>query len=335
MKQVEGEERSWGEHMHEAQAVTEAIALDDVAVLLAVAECESFVAAARRLGMPQSSVSRRVAALEHQVGTLLVRRTTRSLNLTAEGRRLVETCATPVAQVRAALDELVTASSGVSDTLSIAVSPYICPEQFRAWVSDFGLERPDLRLNLTMNGKSADFFADGVDLAIQFGPPKQQSLASVKLYDVPFHLVASRELLRQKPELLSLESPEQLLDYVCATILPITSWCFVSEDGEERQLTPTKLASASDDPLVVVNALDQGRGVGFLPEALMSDRLVAIDLAGWSPVASSVHAVFPHRLRNTQKIRAALESVRRQGTANRARDLDEALSNLPRPALVA
>ncbi len=47
--------------------MTEAVALDDVAIFLAVAECESFVGAARRLGMPQSSVSRRVAALENQV----------------------------------------------------------------------------------------------------------------------------------------------------------------------------------------------------------------------------------------------------------------------------
>lgn len=308
--------------------MTEPIALDDVAIFLAVAECESFVGAARRLGMPQSSVSRRVAALEKHVGTLLLRRTTRSLGLTSEGQRLVEACETPVAQVRAALDELVTASSGANDSLSIAVSPYICPDQFRAWVSDFSSERPDLRLNLTMNSKTADFFADGVDLAIQFGPPRQQSLASVKLYDVPFHLVASRELLRQKPELGTLDKPEQLLEHVCATILPITSWCFVSQDGEERQVTPIKLTAASDDPWVVVDALSQGRGVGLLPEALMNDRLVSIDLAGWTPVASSVHAVFPHRLRNTQKIRSALESVRRRGTINRVKDTDRASSSL-------
>lgn len=63
----------------------EAIALDDVAIFFAVAECESFVGAARRLHIPQSSVSRRVAALEHQIGALLLRRMTRSLKLTSEG----------------------------------------------------------------------------------------------------------------------------------------------------------------------------------------------------------------------------------------------------------
>jgi LysR family transcriptional regulator AphB len=315
--------------------MTEAIALDDVAIFLAVAECESFVGAARRLGIPQSSVSRRVAALEHQVGSLLLRRTTRSLKLTSEGQQLVDACAMPVAQVRAALDELITASSGASDSLSISVSPYICPEQFRAWVSDFGLERPDLRLNLTMNSRNADFFSDGVDLSIQFGPPKQQSLASVKLYDVPFHLVASRELLRKRPELRSLSSPVQLLENDCATILPITSWCFVSDEGEERQITPTRLAAASDDPLMVVNAITQGRGIGFLPEALMGAELESVHVAGWKPVSSSVHAVFPHRLRNTQKIRSALESVRRQGAATRPRDIEETLPIGPRVTLVA
>nr|WP_314546063.1 LysR family transcriptional regulator [uncultured Massilia sp.] len=309
--------------------MTQAVALDDVAVFLAVAECKSFVGAARTLGIPQSSVSLRVAALEEQLGTLLLRRTTRSLNLTPEGQRLVEACTSPVAQVRAALDDIATASSGASTSLSIAVSPYICPDQFRAWVADFGSERPDLQINLTVNGNEADFVADGVDLAIQLGQPRQQTLVSVKLYDVPFRLVVSEDLLRQKPELGNLNDPEQLLEHVCALILPITNWCFVSQDGEERQVTPTRLAAASNDPWVVTNAISLGRGIGFLPEALVDDRLVTIDIAGWTPVVSSVHAVFPQRLRNTPKIRSALESVRRRGAANRAGDTGNALSRVP------
>ncbi len=163
--------------------------------------------------------------------------------MTSEGQRLVEACARPVAQIRAALDDIATASSGASGSLSIAVSPYICPDQFRAWVSDFGSERPDIQLNLTVNGNDANLVADGIDLAIQLGPPKQQSLASVKLYDVPFRLVVSDDLLRQRPELGRLTDPEQLLEHVCATVLPITNWCFVSRDGEERRVTPDQARS--------------------------------------------------------------------------------------------
>ena len=309
--------------------MTEAVALDDVAIFLAVAECGSFVGAARRLGMPQSSVSRRVAALEKQVGTSLVRRTTRSLSLTLEGQRLVEACAPPVAHIRAALDDVATASSGTSGSLSIAVSPYICPDQFRAWVSDFGVERPDIQLKLTVNGDIANFVADGIDLAIQFGPPKQQTLASVKLYDVPFRLVVSEELLRRKPELGELSDPEQLLAHACALILPMTGWAFTSRNGEERQVAPTKLAAASNDPWVVQHAVGLGRGVGFLPEALIDDRLVSIDIAGWTPVDSSVHAVFPKRLRNTNNVRSALQSVRRRGAGNGATDQINASVNVP------
>ncbi|MCV7419542.1 LysR family transcriptional regulator [Mycobacterium yunnanensis] len=294
--------------------MTEAVGLDDVAVFVAVAECGSFVGAARQLGMPQSSVSRRVAALEKQVGAVLLRRTTRSLSLTSEGQRMVESCASPVAQIRASLEEIGTASSGASDSLSIAVSPYICPDEFRAWVSDFGCERPDIQLNLTVNGNEADFFTDGIDLAIQLGPPRRQGLVSVKLYDVPFRLVVSKEMLRQRPELADLVNPEQLREHVCATILPIDSWPFVSRDGEQRRITPTKLAASSNDPWVAVNAVSRGRGVGFLPEALIDDSFAVIDIAGWTPVPSSVHAVFPERVRNTPKVRSALESVRRRGT---------------------
>ena len=314
--------------------MTHTIALDDVAVFLAVAECRSFVGAARRLGIPQSSVSRRVAALENGIGTLLLRRTTRSLSVTSEGQRLVEACAPPVAQVRAALEELAAASAGARSSLSIAVSPYICPDAFRAWVSDFGLEQPDLQINLTVNGNVADFVADGIDFAIQLGHPKQQSLVSVKLYDVPFRLAVSNDLLRQKPELNHLNDPDQLLDHACALISPITSWCFMAQDGEERQVTPTRLAAVSNDVWVVANAVGLGRAVGFLPESLIDDRMLPIDIAGWTPVASSVHAVFPQRLRNTQKIRSALESVRRRGARNRAGDPGNASSDVAGTAMV-
>lgn len=306
----------------------EGLVLDDVAIFLAVADCESFVAAARRLGMPQGSVSRRVAALENHIGTSLLYRTTRSFNLTPGGQRLVEACASPLAQVRTALNEIATTSAGVSHTLSIAISPYICPAQFRAWVTDFGLERLDLQLNLTINSNSADFVADDIDSAIQFGTPKQRSQIYLKLYDVAFHLVASDELLRQKPELRRLADPEHLLAHTCATILPITSWRFVSQDGEERQITPTKLAAASNDPWITANAVRLGRGIGFLPEALMDDHMVSIGIPGWTPVVSSVHAVFPQRLRNTQKVKSALESMRRQGTSAQERDTVHAAPKL-------
>ncbi len=70
--------------------------LNDVAVFVKVAQLESFSRAARALSMPVSTVSRRVTALEEQLGVTLLQRTTRKLNLTAQGRAYFDQCSEPL-----------------------------------------------------------------------------------------------------------------------------------------------------------------------------------------------------------------------------------------------
>ena len=74
--------------------------LNDIAVFAAVAQFESFSRAARSLGMPVSTVSRKVTALEEQLGVTLIQRTTRKLSLTAQGRAYYAECGEPLKQLR-------------------------------------------------------------------------------------------------------------------------------------------------------------------------------------------------------------------------------------------
>ncbi len=76
--------------------------LNDIPVFLKVAEAGSFTAAARALGLPKTTVSRRVARLEAAIGVRLLHRTTRSLSLTDAGRRYFEDCSEALAAVEAA-----------------------------------------------------------------------------------------------------------------------------------------------------------------------------------------------------------------------------------------
>ena len=72
--------------------------LNDIAVFVKVAQLESFTRAARALGMPVSTVSRKVTSLEDQLGVTLLQRTTRKLSLTAQGRAYYNQCSEPLSQ---------------------------------------------------------------------------------------------------------------------------------------------------------------------------------------------------------------------------------------------
>src|SRR5687768_1525949 len=82
------------------------IDLNEIAVFGRVAELGSFSKASHVLGMPVSTVSRKVASLESRLGTTLMKRTTRKLSLTAAGRRYFEACAHHLEGIRASEDEL-------------------------------------------------------------------------------------------------------------------------------------------------------------------------------------------------------------------------------------
>lgn len=79
--------------------MTELADLNDIAVFVRVAQCGSFSRASRALGMPVSTVSRKVSALEERLGVTLLQRTTRKLSLTGQGRAYFDQCSEPLSHL--------------------------------------------------------------------------------------------------------------------------------------------------------------------------------------------------------------------------------------------
>src|SRR6478609_4156316 len=94
--------------------------LNDIAVFARVVEAGSFTAAARLLGMPKTTVSRRIAALEREVGVRLVQRTTRSLNMTDAGRLYYEQSSQALRTIEDANLRLAEARAEPSGTIRIS-----------------------------------------------------------------------------------------------------------------------------------------------------------------------------------------------------------------------
>src|SRR5918995_2174570 len=124
--------------------------LNDIVVFARVIEAGSFTAAARLLGMPKTTVSRRIAALEREVGVRLIQRTTRSLNLTDAGRLYYEQTSKALRTVEDANQLLAEARTEPSGTIRISAPVGFGAHFLTATVFDFLAAYPKTKVELRL-----------------------------------------------------------------------------------------------------------------------------------------------------------------------------------------
>jgi DNA-binding transcriptional LysR family regulator len=198
------------------QAIQDGGAMTDLNSLLIfaqVVEANSFSEAARRLKIPTSTVSRRIADLERQLGVRLIERSTRSLRLTDVGSEVLEH-----ARRSAELSEAVSniASNhllNVSGTLRLAAPPSISDSLLAPLVGAFQASYPDVRVQIFITERIVDQIAEGVDLAFRVGALEDSSLVARRILTYRHQLVASPAYLAKcKPP----QTPQDLLDHLCS-----------------------------------------------------------------------------------------------------------------------
>ena len=143
--------------------------LNSLLIFAQVVESNSFSEAARRLKMPTSTVSRRVAELEEELGVRLLERSTRSLRLTDVGSEVLEH-AQRTAEVSEAVGNIASNHlSHVSGTLRIAAPPSISDSLLAPLVGAFQASYPEVRVHIFITERIVDQIAEGVDLAFRVG----------------------------------------------------------------------------------------------------------------------------------------------------------------------
>ena len=140
-------------------------------VLAALADARSFGRAAERLGMTQSGVSKAIAKLEARLDTRLVHRTSRAVELTEEGRALVERVAAHLAGIGEAAAATSKSRDAVRGRLRVNVDPLFSRMVLSPKLSEFLLQNPGMELRIETRDRIADLVSNGFDLAVRFGEP--------------------------------------------------------------------------------------------------------------------------------------------------------------------
>jgi DNA-binding transcriptional LysR family regulator len=155
--------------------------LNALAIFAKVVEAKGFSEAARRLKIPISTVSRRVAELEDQLSVRLLERSTRNLRLTDVGAEILEH-AQRSAELSEAVDSLVSNQlSTVGGVLRLSAPPSISDTLLAPLLGAFQVSHPNVRVQVVVTDRFVDLIAEGIDLVFRFGALRDSSLVARSL----------------------------------------------------------------------------------------------------------------------------------------------------------
>lgn len=280
---------------------------------LAVVDRGGFGAAARELGVTQSTVSRRIAALEQRIGKRLVERTTRRVTLTEAGLTFANDLRDVLARLADAEGRVQSEGSEVEGLLRVTMPTAYGRTAVLPRLAVLAKHHPRLRFELDLSDRYVDILEEGYDLAIRIAEPTQSGLVSERIDRFTLHVCASPDYVKTHPPI---ERPQDLAAHACIvqrTYAPRSKWRFEwSGDLIEIEIAPRIIAS---DMMAVRSLALDAAGVGILPSYLARDDLAfgrLVEVLGEAGLpAINVFVAFPHHRAGLSKIKVVVEELRR------------------------
>ncbi len=174
--------------------------LNDMALFVEVVRAMSFRRAADAIGVPNSTLSRRVSALEKTIGLRLLHRTTRKLELTEAGQIYYERCKRIVAEAKLAHEQLGDLLAQPSGVLRVSLPVDFATTYLAPLIAEFARCYPGIRFDFDLTPRRVDLVAEPFDVAIRMGEPQDSGLIARPLASLPTYLYASPSYLASAGE---------------------------------------------------------------------------------------------------------------------------------------
>lgn len=279
----------------------------DLEVFVRTADTGSLSAAARSLNLTPAAASIALKRLETRLGIRLLARSTRSMRLTEEGRRYLDS-------VRVALETLSEGerairqqSQGLSGLLQLAAPSDFGRNVLLGWLDEFKHEHPNIRLRLQLNDNNTDLFRDTVDIALRFGVPQDSSLVALPI--APEH----QRVACASPDYLARHgTPRVPCDLAQHSTLRYMRQGQVSKTWRFRQGTQVQEVDVSgdylsDDGEIVRRWALAGHGIAYkarldVTRDINAGRLVPL-LTDWQGEPAPFNLMCPHRLQVSERVK--------------------------------
>jgi DNA-binding transcriptional LysR family regulator len=282
--------------------------LEGMRLFVRVAEQGSFASVAQQMGVARSVVTRRVAALESRLGTKLIARSTRRLNLTSAGAAYLEKCREILDLVEAAetgLDaERLMPRGAIRISMPLSFGQrYLAPP-----LLDFSRLYPEVALNMDLTDRRANLIEEGIDLAIRVTDRLGPQEVARRISSTRLAVVASSAYLERQG---TPKRPADLAAHECLayTLSANASWQFTVEGKPQNIPVHGRIQSNNGD--VLLRAAMEGLGITCQPtfiaaDALASGTLTEI-LTDYPPPEIGIYAVLPGNRHIPHRVRVLID----------------------------
>jgi len=312
--------------------------LVSMAVFKRAVEAGSFAAAARHFGISPEMAGNHVRALEAHLGVRLLNRSTRRLHLTQAGSGYYERCRQILADIEEAEAEANALQATPRGLLRISAPVTFGVLHVAPAVSDYMTRYPEVKLEVALSDRHVNLIEEGFDLAIRVGELQESNLIARRLTSAHLIVCAAPTYLRRagRPE-----TPADLSRHACLIYQEIEAadaWHFQAADGRSETVRVSGPLSSTNPAFLYRLAL-AGHGVVIGPSfALGADiadgRLVPL-LTEWRRRELPIHALYPHRLLLSAKIRTFVDLLAERLGGDRDRDQGRHKSDTLAPSIKA
>jgi DNA-binding transcriptional LysR family regulator len=295
--------------------------LNNLVFFAKVVEAGSYSAAAEALDMQTSKLSRRVSALEDELGVRLLNRTTRKLSLTEIGKTFYSHCLALIAEAQSAKDAVNQTLASPQGLIRISCPIGLLQGGVADIIAKFLASQPQVRIALDATNRRVDVVDEGIDVAIRVKqPPLEDSDLAMRVFGhSKMILIACPKLIREYG------MPSHLLDVARMPIVAMgyagdkVTWRFQNQDGTQEELIHLPRLH-TDDLVALRSAALLGVGVAYVPALTVVEELSTGTLVRLLPQLSArsgvIHAVFPSRRGMIPAVRALLDFLASELTEN-------------------
>jgi len=279
--------------------------LTDLHTFIAVIETGSFNQAAERLNTSTASVSRRISALEEAMNTRLLNRTTRTMRLTDAGQQYYGDVQNVLAGLQESEERLKAGNAVISGNLRMAAPMSFGIERISPLLPEFLKRYPNIHIDLVLEDRETDLYAEGIDIALRIGELKDSSLVATRLCPIDFVYCASPDYLKKQGE------PKTFDDLKNHHCLHYSLTRSKHQWGISNELAQLKGQLTANNGKVLCDAAVQGTGVIMLPrfiveKELKKKQLVTI-LNNITPEATYLYALRLSRQFTPAKVKVMIE----------------------------
>lgn len=250
--------------------MNETINLDDMRLFAMAAQSKSLTEASKRLGIPKQTLSRRLAALERQLGLQLMMRTTRQLKLTDIGAAYAARCADIVRQAEDATRSLTDTQQEPRGILRISADPVFGEAFVSELAIAYAVQFPDVELDVVLTRRHVNLIEEGFDIAFRVGHVDRTGLTATPLRPAHVKFCASPDYIARSG---APQRPEDLADHQCILVLSEgTSLRWPLRSAKSAMTTVTGRLRFTSFAMAHMAAL-AGLGIAIFPEFTCTDDI--------------------------------------------------------------